>query len=151
MSTKEREIYNRLSDRAAIERLVAEKVSEDLYLEFKQKSDVTTPDLSESDKRNFSEAISEFANSDGGVLIFGVKTEKPGDYAIELKPIKNPEEFLKRLFDALISAVQPSVDGIEGKVIKHDDESGYILFSIPSSFKAPHRAMVVSREYFKRN
>ncbi|MEK7641711.1 MAG: ATP-binding protein [Patescibacteria group bacterium] len=149
MSQSSQKIYENLRSIDDVNRLIVEKTTEGLYLEFKEKSNKSQPDLSNSDKENFSEALSQFANSDGGVLIFGVKTSKPNDYASELSPIINPKEFLHRLLDFALYAVQPSVDELEGKVIDNDDKSGFVIFLIPASLKTPHRSLV-TREYLKR-
>ena len=51
---------------------------EDLHLEFKEKADRRTPELDKNDAANFSKALSGFANSDGGVLLWGVSTDDDG-------------------------------------------------------------------------
>ncbi len=150
MSNSSKSLYDSFINEDSLQSLINEKITEGLYLEFKKKEDASKPALGESDRANFSEILSQFANSDGGVVIFGVHTEKPNDAAAALKPITNPEEFLRRLLDfGLLYATHPGVDGVVGKVIMHDGDSGYAVFHIPSSFKAPHRS-VTSREYYKR-
>ncbi|MEN9647793.1 MAG: hypothetical protein RLY57_597, partial [Candidatus Parcubacteria bacterium] len=138
--------YNNFSD---IQKLIKEKTSENLYLEFKEKRNRSIPDLDKEDKFNFSDALSQFANSDGGVIIFGIRTSKPNDFASDLKPISMPDEFMKRLLDYQLYAVQPFVENVEAKIIMDKDNTGYILICIPSSLKTPHRSMC-SREYYKR-
>jgi len=150
MSTNARIIYDGINTKLDLDKFVETNTKENLFLEFKKKENNNNPDLGEPDKKNFSEALSQFANSDGGVLVFGVETQKPNDHAKKLFPVQNPEEFLSRLLKFLPEAVQPSVDGVEGKVVRHDNNSGYVIFIIPVSFRTPHRAMVKSREYYKR-
>jgi hypothetical protein len=58
-----------------IQRFVDEKREEDLHLEFKQKKDSRNGAPDPEDKEKFSKCLSVFANFDGGVLIWGVKTD----------------------------------------------------------------------------
>ena len=54
----------------AIKKMIDEPQVENLWLDFKQKSDTDgSAKLSESDKGNFAKALSGFANAAGGVLI----------------------------------------------------------------------------------
>jgi len=53
-----------------LKRMITDHVKENLYLEFKQKHDRRHAQLEDDDKFNFSRALSGFANSDGGILIF---------------------------------------------------------------------------------
>jgi len=72
---------------------------EKLHFDYKEKNDRSKPELDESDKKNLAKALSGFANSGGGVLLWGVDEEpRP-----KLKPITAIEEFLKRLLDLLAS------------------------------------------------
>ena len=83
------------STAADLEFLCANAVAEGLRLEFKEKEDRTTAALSKGDKKQIAEAVSSFANSDGGTIIFGIKTKRSGDgdVAAELMPIANVEQF----------------------------------------------------------
>jgi hypothetical protein len=105
------------------------KEKEGLYLEFKMKKDRSHGNLEDSDRRQFSRALSGFANSDGGILVWGMETDK-NSYAHALKPI---------------------VDGVQLEVIAGSRAGeGYVKCLIPASDKTPHRAMLAEREYFRR-
>lgn len=152
------QIFDEFKDISSIESLVTLGREETLYLEFKTKEGAELEDLGEPDKRNFSEALSEFSNSDGGVLIWGVKTmnedkgNKP-DKAQKFIPIKNVDQFSIKLQSFMKDAVIPMVDNVLFKTIKEPSkESGYLIIKIPTSEKTPHRAQYSkTREYFKRN
>ncbi len=144
-------IYAQFKNIDSINKSIGQQ-SEGLYLEFKTKSNSNVADLDKEDKKNFADALSQFANSDGGVLIWGIKTDKPLDVAKELRPIKEVSKFMAKLQSYLKDAVQPIVDGVLFDTVYSDRDSneGYVRILIPVSYKVPHRSMF-SREYFKRN
>lgn len=147
-----KQIFDSLTNELSLQKLIDEKQTEGLYLEFKQKKNNSNGELENEDKKNFSEGLSQFANSDGGVQIWGIETKKPGDFAASLKPIKEVGKFFDRLSSYLKDAVQPIVDGLLIEIIYRDstEDVGYIKILIPYSEKTPHRSMS-SREYYKRN
>ncbi len=144
--------YQSLSSQLDLRRLVKDKVREDLYLEFKEKSDRRDGKLSDDDKKNFSKSLSGFANSDGGVLVWGLERGK-NETAKSLKPIEDLDEFIKSLKKILINAVQPFVDDvrIEPIYVSKKSSAGYVKCLIPRSDKTPHRAVLADREYYKRS
>jgi hypothetical protein len=153
MATAElREFFESLGSEDDLRQLVATGQQEHLHLEFKQKGDRRGPELHERDAFHFSRALSGFANSDGGVLLWGIKTDR-NERAIALKPITDCFGFQGVLKKSLLHAVQPSVDGVLVDVILSDNEesAGYVRCLIPPSDAAPHRAMLAGREYYKRS
>jgi hypothetical protein len=128
---------------------------EDLHLEFKQKVDRRIGVVDEKDRAAFSEALSGFANADGGVLIFGVATRKTPDgpdRADGLKAITDVGRFRTGLMELILQTVQPSVDGVRIETVPSDSDAtvGYVKCLIPDSDKPPHRAMHAGREYYRR-
>lgn len=145
-------LFDSIAGLTGIRQLVADRVKEDIYLELKTKKDRSVPELDKSDAWQFSRALSGFANSDGGVLIWGLETDKE-ERASKLKPISDVSNFESRLKKSLLSSVQPFVDGVRIDVVLDDtdDGSGYVKVLIPRSEKAPHRALHADREYFRRS
>lgn len=128
---------------------------EDLYLEFKQKSDRRDGKIGDDDRRNFSKAVGGFANADGGVLIWGVETKKREDgidYAYSLKPIRDHASFCARLKDSLLTTTQPVVDGVEIVAIDSQEEpgAGYVKCFVPPSDRPPHCSIHCDRQYLRR-
>jgi len=136
-----------------LKRMITDHVKENLYLEFKQKHDRRHAQLEDDDKFNFSRALSGFANSDGGILIWGVETYKKDESAKSLKPISDVEDFIRSLKSSLINFVQPFVDNIliEKIPTNASEQIGFVKCLIPQSDKTPHRAMLACREYYKRS
>ena len=73
-----------------IENFVRDEQEEHLHLDFKL---IKKPDLTHKpDKRNLAKALSGFANSSGGIIVWGVDARQNPDgvdCATELKPIDN--------------------------------------------------------------
>jgi hypothetical protein len=134
---------------ALIDRAVKEKWQESLYLEFKI---AATSDgaLTKDDRKNYAEAASGFANSDGGVIVWGVdarRDRKTGiDAASGLKPIKNISRFLSDLNTQLVNLVSPGVESIDHHPIEHlgRQGDGYVVTLVPKGEGLPH--MVVQGE-----
>lgn len=145
-------LYDSIAGLAGVRQLVADRVKEDMHLELKTKKNRSVSDLDESDGWQFSRALSGFANSDGGVLVWGIETDKD-ERASKLKPISAVSDFESRLKKSLLNSVQPFVDDVRIEAIPEADETGigYIKVLIPRSEKAPHRALRADREYYRRS
>jgi len=146
------DLYNGVTSEADVKaRFITPRQTETNYIEFKEKADSRLPDLSESDKRNFSKALSSFSNAEGGILVWGIRTRRRDGrgYAAVIKPIKQVEAFAERLRDSLIDTLMPQNPGIRIEVIKNRLGNGYVKCYIPTSDNPPHRAMV-DREYWIR-
>lgn len=106
--------------------------SETEWLDFK-----TQAKHPNDDKSTWSEAISGFANNQGGVLIWGVDARKDSasgiDAANALVPIKSVDVFQSRLRELTHVATEPPLPGIIVKSMY--DESEATLFA--SYRKAP--------------
>lgn len=129
---------------------------EGLYVDFIRKENFSTTNLSSADKKNYSTALSGFANSDGGVIVWGVVCRKANgvDTASELQPINNVRQFLSNLNSLTGDAVTPLVEGVEHVEILESSEAGcgYVATLIPASDAGPHRAQIKeTKQYYKRS
>jgi Putative DNA-binding domain len=120
-----------------IENTIARKAEEGLYLDFKSKSDKRDPALNDDDKANLAKAISGFANTDGGLIVWGVKAnankkEEP-DVARELLPINNLKTFQTMLNSLSGEVVNPPVAGVESRLIPNapGSDMGYVITIVP--------------------
>ena len=92
---------------------IDQKQEEHLHLDFKlvANSELTSKD----DKRNLAKAISGFANSDGGIIIWGVDARKNADgvdCAAAIVELSNPALMVSRLNAMTGEATTPIVDGV---------------------------------------
>jgi len=91
---------------------VARRQEEHLYLDFKLVNNASL--ASTDDKRNLARVLSGFANSSGGLIIWGVVARLNGDgvdCATALKEIDRIELLLTRLNQLTGDGVDPTVQG----------------------------------------
>ena len=98
-------------------------------MEFKAKRDRSKPNLDDDDRKNLAKAISGFANSGGGVLIWGINDD--GKRA----PISNVQDFLECNLQLCSQVTDPTVVGIDGAIVRatSSNNDGYVLLLVPES------------------
>ncbi len=142
-------------DYEEIRRLAHDNETEMLHLEFKT---VELADASHSrDKARLSKHLSGFANSAGGILVWGLeqkkKTSKSAREVVE-KPIQNAKLFCSSLERLTGQATEPPVSGVLHKVVLKDanGKEGFVVSLIPQSESGPHMAKYgeVNHRYYRR-
>ncbi|MCS3480262.1 hypothetical protein M2212_007108 [Bradyrhizobium elkanii] len=138
----------------AIEAFVRDRQEENLHLDFKTvaNSELTNKD----DKRNLASAISGFANSDGGLIIWGVDARKNADgvdCATSIIELSNPLLMVSRLNALTGEATSPIADGVRHKAIINPAtrSSGVVATLVPENDSAPYMAKLGEHRYFKRS
>lgn len=127
---------------------------EDLHLDFKLVND---PDLkNRDDRRNFAKAVSGFANSDGGLIVWGVDCRKNSDgvdCASSAPGVENPSRFHSRLTEFTASAANPSVSGVEHRSLPDSNgaDHGFAVTYVPASDGGPHMAKMGEDRYYRRS
>ncbi len=135
-----------------IDRWIAEGYREDLHLDFKRKANPDSHYPDENDKKNYAKALSGFANSDGGVIIWGVDAPGVGKGVREKMPIKGIQHFMEHLDSLASRMVAPQVEGVVNHVILESDDIGYGVTWVPRSLTCPHRAEHhSSKKYYQRS
>jgi hypothetical protein len=144
-------LYNKLSIND-IHKFISSMQEENLTLDFKTISNANL--TNKDDKRNLAKSISGFANSSGGLVIWGVeaKKNKQGiDCARGLKEIENIRLFLSRLNEFTGMAVSPIVDDVQHRIIETSPNKGIAITCIPESVSGPHMAKMGEDRYYKRS
>jgi hypothetical protein len=130
---------------AALERLLAEEEPESLFLDFKRSATLAgDPGLNRSDRENLSKALSGFANSEGGLLIWGVDARREAGAQREVAnkaPLPNAANFRTLIEGALSGESIPALSNARVLHILEDvGARGYVAVLIPQSQIGPIRA-----------
>jgi len=135
-----------------MDEFVARGQEENLFLDFKQ---VNRADLSHSDdEKNFARALSGFANSSGGLIVWGVEARKSAqgvDCAVAKAEISDARLFVARLNELTGQFVSPLVDGVVHRHLRSAGTSGLAVTLVPESDSGPHMAKAGKDRYFKRS
>lgn len=141
------DLMRRLEERglAYLLELVETAKTEESFLDFKQSANRgASRTLDEGDRKTLSRALSGFANSDGGVIIWGVKTSKDSgvDVPEQGKELIDCRRFSALVDDAVSGLTIPPVPGVRSVSIPLSDGlTGYVVTLIPSSPAVPHQAV----------
>jgi hypothetical protein len=125
--------------------------NEDLHLDFKTIADAR---LSRDDRKSLAIALSGYANSDGGLIVWGVEARPNADgvdCAVALREIPEVQLLLTRLNSLTGQSVSPLVDGVDHKAIVVEGAAGVCVSYIPASDSGPHMAKGGEDRYFKRS
>src|SRR5215469_16821809 len=107
---------------------------EHLHLDFKL---VTSAALAHrDDRKTFATAVSGFANSSGGLIVWGVdarKNQEGIDCVVGLPGITNIDQMIARLNQLTGEAVEPSAGGIVHRAIHGTGDRGFAVSKVPES------------------
>jgi Putative DNA-binding domain len=130
------------------------------WLEFKGAAQLTATQASATKedkvKEMWSEALSGFANTQGGVLIWGIDarqdTETGIDAAGGFSFVQSPFSFKTRLLQLHGPATDPPVMGVEIEAFDDPDYpgKGFVVCYIPESSIRPHRAEFRCKQFYIR-
>ena len=128
-------------------------VPEGLQIEFKEKEDASNPEISKSDKRNIAKVICSFANSDGGTLIYGIRSERVDgvDVAREIRSISNIERFRVQFELVCRLNTSPVLERCTIYAIATDGPDGALVCEVERSDARPHMSTAPGEHtYYRR-
>jgi hypothetical protein len=136
---------------AVIEGMVTSQEPENEFLEFK------TCGQERDNRKNWCVALSGFANTEGGVVIWGIATDKvlvpPStvkvDVASAAKPLLDPVGFVVWLQRQFLQTTVDLVQGVEMRAVTKQDGAGYVVCFIPEGKHRPYRD-VSDNQYWQR-
>lgn len=123
-----------------------EKAEESLHLEFKSKDREKPAELTDEDKGELAQAMSAFANSEGGVVVLGVHAIHQGknfpDQVKSIVPLADVLSFKGAIQKIAHQLTDPPVPGILVEHIECPEKptDGIVVIYVPQSDVGPHRA-----------
>jgi hypothetical protein len=127
---------------AEIDRLIVDEVQESLYLDYKDSRAVDSSKFGELAKD-----VSAFANSDGGVIIYGIQ-EKDHLPLGKDGGVEHNKYSRERLEQVISSNISPRIDDIRIAQIPLSAATSIYVIGVPKSFRAPHQSS--DKKYYKR-
>jgi hypothetical protein len=128
-----------------IQSLIDNEIEESIHLDFKSAGSL---DKSDGKKKELSKDIAAFANSDGGIIIYGI--EEKGHKADSLSFV-NGNEFTKEWIEQIINTtIQRHIPDLRIYPVRFDSnlEKTIYVVKIPKSLEAPH--MSKDKRFYKR-
>lgn len=127
---------------ADIDQLIKDQIQEDLHLDYKE-----SPAVDRSKRQEIGKDVSAFANSDGGILIYGVveSNNLPVSKDGGVDHTKYSREWLEQVIS---SNVTPRIDGIRISPIQVSVDRSYYAVEVQKSFRGPHQNS--DKKYYKR-
>ncbi|MEO1246555.1 MAG: ATP-binding protein [Pseudomonadota bacterium] len=126
----------------AIDRLIQDRVAEELFLDFKRSADNGAGDtLHNRDRRNLAKAVCGFGNAEGGIIVWGGDCSddgQTGDLPGQKTGIEDPARFRANIESAISGCTVPPHSKVENQVIEASDESpGLVVTMVPKAHQAP--------------
>ncbi|MHB1006192.1 MAG: AlbA family DNA-binding domain-containing protein [Chloroflexota bacterium] len=131
-----------------IQSMIQNLVKESINLDYKGSPSLDPKD--EAKKNEISKDISSFANSSGGVVLYGVVEANhiPKNIDSAYDPVVVTREWLEQIIN---SRIQRRIDGVRINQIElHATQPGKVIYavSVPQSNSGPH--MAADHKYYKR-
>ncbi|MDS4023015.1 MAG: ATP-binding protein [Candidatus Competibacter sp.] len=151
------ELFERLrkGGLSALEELIADREPESLFLDFKRSpQDGAAKNLATEDNKNLSKAISGFANSSGGVVVWGVDCRRDsatGNEVAEKHPLIDASGFNTKLQAAVSRTTVPAHPGVQVLFFDEPGRSpcGYVVVYVPQSLIGPIRSLATNHYYVR--
>ncbi len=129
--------------------LIQNKIPEDTSLDYK------TPEFSKGGfSLELAKDVSAMANSEGGVIIYGIKEENHFPKEIIWIKIDEDKGYQEQIEQIISSKIYKKIEEIKIKKVISDDKTKFVIvINIPQSDIAPHQVHKDSeqRRYYKRN
>lgn len=145
----------RLGGCSALDELIGDREPESLFLDFKRSpQDGQSKNLALEDNKNLAKAISGFANSSGGVIVWGVdcrRDSSTGNEIAEKHPLVDASGFNTKLQAAISRTTIPAHPGVQ--VLFFDEPghspSGYVVVYVPQSHIGPIRSVATNHYHIR--
>ena len=126
-----------------LELFIQQRVQESLHLDYKR-----SEALSKAGQKEIPKDVSAFANSDGGMIIYGI--EEAGHLPVRIDGgIPNSVVAREWIEQTILSNISPRIEGVQIQQIPLDASKSAYCINIPKSDRAPHQDRT-NKRYYKR-
>lgn len=130
-----------------LQKLVDAETAESEWVEFKGAIHLDTKP--EETLNIWSKSLAAFANSSGGLLIWGINAPKKTANGVSLA--KDATALANRLSETMNSVVQPHVPRVViTPILQGAGPEGFVVCLIPESRFAPHQSLLPQRQFYIR-
>lgn len=127
-----------------IEELIKAQVQESLNLDYKRSSSISNKSRAEIAKD-----VSAFANSDGGLIIYGV--EEKDHFPVKIDEGVEHGKFNREWLENVITSnIAPRIEDVQISQIPVSDGRSVFVVKVPKSFRGPHQERLESKRYYRR-
>lgn len=140
---------------AKLSSLISETTAEreEEWLDYKNGKDIPLDTTAGKDKIKelWGKALSGFANSGGGLVIWGIQTKPVGNHDVpsNLALVPKPEQLEGLLKNYLGTEVEPPVLNVRLRSIADENGEGFVVADIPPSELKPHEAKFQGKYYVR--
>lgn len=128
---------------ADLEALIRKEVQESVHLDYKD-----SRAIHRSKRHEIAKDVSAFANSDGGILIYGISEEQNLPVAID-NGVDHKSFAREWLEEVITSNITPTIEGLSIVQIPLSDNNSAYVINVPKSHRAPHQEQS-SKRYYRR-
>ena len=132
--------------REVLDGLVENNAPESQFLDYKQILPLSKPD----EKKDFLKDVSAFANSDGGDMLVGIRSEEGVPEEIAGIPITEFDSLRNTIEQILEHGLSPRLTSVQVISVPVSNDSIVMLIRVPKSWNAPHRVELGVERFYKR-
>jgi len=129
---------------ADIRRLIDERVPESKQIEYKRE----LPEGNDKGTVNFLRAVTAFANTQGGDLLYGIEAKEGIPVGLSSLTMKSGDLILQRFENLCRDGVEPRLTGVQYHFVPLDGGGSVLAVRIPKSWSAPHRVSTGNHAHF---
>lgn len=125
-------------------RLINEKVPESKQIEYKRE----LPDGSDKGTVNFLRAVTAFANTQGGDLLYGIEAKDGIPVRLSPLTLTSNDQILQKFENLCRDGVEPRLTGVQYHFVSLKGGGSALVVRIPKSWSAPHRVSTGNHAHF---
>lgn len=129
---------------ADLRRLIDETVPESKQIEYKRE----LPDGGDKGTVNFLRAVTAFANTQGGDLLYGIEAKDGIPVGLTPLTMTSNDQVLQRFENHCRDGVEPRLTGVQYQFVPLSGGGSVLVVRIPKSWSAPHRVSTGNHAHF---